>query len=71
MKKAYMKPEAEKLTFDFSENVTASFALTDFVNDYNPVCTNRVDYGDQLGTCVTKDQLHEAFSNYWVCNEKP
>ena len=71
MKQEYMKPEAEKLTFDFSENVTASFAWTDVSTQWNE-CHNRIDYGDTIDdNCrPSPDQLNEAFSYFWVCNDK-
>ena len=72
MKKEYMKPEIEKLTFDFSENVTASFAWTD-QSTANWECNSRIDYGDTIDdNCrPSPDQLHEAFSYYWECKDKP
>ena len=72
MKKEYMMPKVEKIVFDFSENVTASFAWTD-QSTANWTCNSRIDYGDTIEDNCRPDpeQLHEAFSYYWVCKEKP
>ena len=67
MKKEYMKPEAEKLTFDFSENVTASYRKT-AVSTENWVCDSQYDFGDAPQTCGSQ---HQTSGVSWVCNNNP
>ena len=53
MKKQYVKPEAEKVEFDYSENVTAStygpWELTNVTNPGYPVCDS--SYKDSFPVC--------------------
>ena len=63
MKKEFMKPEAEKLTFDFSQNVTASYAKTD-APAVSWVCNTRPVYNDSLEKCAPRT---ETSTLYWAC----
>ena len=66
MKKEYMKPEAEKLTFDFSENVTASFRKTN-KSTANWVCDTQYDFGDAPQTCGS--QYHTSGVSWYCTND--
>ena len=63
MKKEFMKPEAEKLTFDFSENVIASRPMTDQSTEWW-VCRSKPVYNDSLEDCAPKT---ETSTLYWAC----
>ena len=65
MKKEYMKPEAEKVVFDYSENVTASYATTDESNDWWTCNTRYADAADVCG-----QDGHENSNPFWRCNTK-
>ena len=65
MKKEYMKPQAEKVEFDYSENVTASWATTD---ESNPNWTCGTRYADAANVCGQDG--HEQSNPFWRCNIK-
>ena len=69
MKRTYQTPVAEKLGFDYEENVTASgtgYATTDVSNDWW-TCNTR--YADTETVCGQDG--HEVSNPFWRCDTKP
>lgn len=66
MKKEYMKPEAEKVEFDYSESVTASYnwELTNVTNPWYTICDS--SYKDANGVCGYNG--HNISNPNYVCN---
>ena len=64
--KEYTKPLAEKLDFNYSENVAASrvFTTTDATTQWWE-CHTRYEYGDSPATCGSQSEMSTA---YWVCD---
>lgn len=68
MKKEYTTPLAEKVEFDYSENVTASGATSYTTTDMSTQwweCHTRYVYGDSPSVCGSQNEMSTA---YWVCN---
>ena len=71
MKKTYQTPVAEKVSFDYEENVTASnsngisYATTDESNDW---WTCNIRYDDAADVCGQDE--HENSNPFWRCNIK-
>lgn len=68
MKKTYQTPIAEKLSFDYEENVTASgtdYPTTDVSNDWW-TCNTR--YDDAADVCGQDG--HDNSNPFWRCNIK-
>ena len=66
MKKEYMKPEAEKVEFNYSENVTASISYaTRDVDQINYECHEH--YADAEKVCGQDG--HNVSNPYYRCNE--
>ncbi len=66
MKKEYMKPEAEKVEFNYSENVTASISYaTRDVDQINYECHEH--YADAENVCGQDG--HNVSNPYYRCNE--
>ena len=64
-----MKPEAEKVIFDYSENVTASrtYTTTEQSNpDWN--CNIRYIFNDSVSVCGQDG--HDVTHEYWLCDNK-
>ena len=74
MKKEYIKPEAEKIAFDFSDNVTASgangsrtYTTTDATTEWWE-CHTRYEFNDSVEVCGQDE--HEVTHAYWLCDIK-
>ena len=69
MKKEYMKPEAEKVIFDYSENVTASrtYTKTDATTQWW-TCETRYVFNDSVEVCGQDG--HDVTHAYWLCDNK-
>ena len=69
MKKEYMKPEAERIVFDFSENVTASrtYTTTDATTEWWE-CHTRYEFNDSVEVCGQDG--HDVTHAYWLCDVK-
>ena len=64
--KKYSTPKAEKLTFEYTDNVTASngYTTTDVSTQWW-TCHTRYEYGDSPMVCGSQSEMSTA---YWVCN---
>ena len=62
----YVTPKAEKLTFNYSNNVNASatFPTTDVSTQWWE-CHTRYEFGDSPVICGSQNEMSTA---YWVCN---
>jgi hypothetical protein len=69
MKKEYMKPEATIITFDYSENVTASrtYTTTDQTTQWWE-CHTRYEFNDSVEVCGQDG--HDVTHAYWLCDVK-
>ena len=68
MKKEYVKPDAQRFEFDYSENVTASYSW-ELTKDSNPWYTCDSSYKDANGVCGYNG--HNISNPNYVCNSNP
>ena len=69
MKKEYMKPRAERIIFEYDENVTASrsYTTTDATTQWWE-CHTRYEFNDSVEVCGQDG--HETTNAYWLCDNK-
>ena len=69
MKKEYVKTDAQRFEFDYSENVTASKFEWEVTNVSNPWYNCDSSYKDANGVCGYNG--HNISNPNYVCNSNP